>query len=244
VKDLFSNDLTLLQRPVQWLLWSRQSEEALLLSPEEVELIIPILRNEKDARVHLLSYAAPVTRKMLHFNNLAYYAIPALPNDYKVPGWLPIEVGFFAGRIYFEWHEYEGILSFLGLKPAASPDSSGSDTTLVEGANDGQPHYTFTKKPLAFLQDWISARRKMQDWSASPMGFIVAGKKLYANHPFFTTVSSACAKDQKIVFVERSEENVQEEGSDDDDVFYDANDHVMGGPDGEDWDDRKSANGE
>jgi hypothetical protein len=132
---------------------------------------------------------------MLQFNDLSYYAIPSLPKDYQVPAWLPIEVGFFAGRIYFEWHEYEGILNFLGLKPTATMDSSQSDS---------RSFHTFTPKPLAFLQDWISARRKMQDWSSSPMGFIVAGKKLYAHHPFFSIAGGVSAKNKKIVLVGKS----------------------------------------
>ena len=229
-------------RPVQWLLWSRRSEEALLLSPEEAELLIPIIRNQQESEVHLLTYAAPVTRKMLQFNDLSYYAIPPLPIGYQTPTWLRIEVGFFAGRIYFEWNEYEGILSFLGLVPKATKESSmDSDTAKDKTLNPSQPHHTFTDKPLAFLQDWISARRKMQDWSTSPVGFIVAGKTLHAQHTFFAVPGSAREPDKKVVFVASAEEEQQEEEYDDDDVFFDANDYADAPSEDEDWDDRKSA---
>lgn len=180
---------------------------------------------------------------MLQFNDLTYYAIPALPEDYQVPFWLRIEVGFFAGRIYFEWKEYEGILSFLGLNPTVPKQSPESDSETEPGTLE-QPSHTFTTKPLAFLQDWISARRKMQDWSASPMGFIVAGKKLHSHHPFFSAPDDAIAENKKIFFAGNTEDRKEEEESDDGDVFYDANDHVAAGSDGEDWDDRKSADGE
>ena len=181
---------------------------------------------------------------MLHFNDLSYYAIPPLPTDYQVPTWLRIEVGFFAGRIYFEWHEYEGILQFLGLVPGATSDSStGSDIENGENSTHEQSCHTFTNKPLAFLQDWVSARRKMQDWSSSPVGFIVSGKKLHAHHTFFS-VPGGTGEDKKAVFVANAEDGQQEEEYDDDDVFFDANDHADTGTGDEDWDDRKSADGE
>ncbi|KAH8712054.1 hypothetical protein GQ44DRAFT_752359 [Phaeosphaeriaceae sp. PMI808] len=232
-------------RPVQWLLWSPRSEEALLLSPEEAELMIPIIRNQQDSQVHLLTYAAPVTRRMLHFNDLSYYAIPPLPIGYQIPTWLRIEVGFFAGRIYFEWHEYEGILRFLGLVPGATNESS-TDSDIANGENiaDEQSRHMFTDKPLAFLQDWVSARRKMQDWSSSPVGFIVSGKTLHAHHTFFAVPGGAGEEDKKVVFVANTEDRELEEGYDDDDVFFDSNDHADAGTEDEDWDDRKSADGE
>jgi len=209
------------------------------LSPEEAELIIPIVRNQQENQVHLLTYAAPVTRKMLHFNDLSYYAIPSLPTDYQVPTWLRIEVGFFAGRIYFEWHEYESILRFLGLVPGATIESSTDSDIAHE-----QSFHTFTENPLAFLQDWVSARRKMQDWSLSPVGFIVSGKTLHAHHTFFSASGGAAEGDKKMAFIAKAEDEQQEEEYDDDDVFFDSNDRADAGTKDEDWDDRMSANSE
>ncbi|PVH96294.1 hypothetical protein DM02DRAFT_687922 [Periconia macrospinosa] len=230
-------------RPVQWLLWSRKSEEALLLSPEEAELIIPIIRTQEDGQVHLLTYAAPVTRRMLHFNHLSYYSIPPLPIDYHAPTWLRIEVGFFAGRIYFEWHEYEGILRFLGLVPGVDTNESSTDSDIANGENVAQEklYHTFTYKPLAFLQDWVSARRKMQDWSSSPVGFIVSGKTLHAHHAFFAIPGGAGEEDKKVMFVANTEDKQEEEEYDDDDVFFDTNDYMDAGTEDEEWDDRKTA---
>lgn len=37
---------------------------------------------------------------MLHFNGLSYYVLPRLPDGYKAPDWLSIELGIFAGRLY------------------------------------------------------------------------------------------------------------------------------------------------
>jgi hypothetical protein len=52
---------------------------------------------------------------MLHFNRLDYYAMPALPAGFQVPVWLRVEIGLFAGRLYFEWDEYYQLLEYLGL---------------------------------------------------------------------------------------------------------------------------------
>lgn len=55
--------------------------------PEEAELLIPLLQNAKDSPTYLLTYSAPVTRKMLHFNELNFYTIPSLPFGWEAPIW-------------------------------------------------------------------------------------------------------------------------------------------------------------
>jgi hypothetical protein len=61
-------------RPCHWILWSSNSQHALLISLEEADALIPITRErqpvESDNNMRLLVYAAPVTRRMLHFNQL------------------------------------------------------------------------------------------------------------------------------------------------------------------------------
>ena len=235
---------------MQWILWSTVSEEALIVSPEEAELLIPTARRIENATVHLMAYAAPITCKMLHFNDMKYYTIPTIPCHYKVPIWLPIEIGLFSGRLYFQWCEYEHILSFLGLNstPAGNPFSPhemrAANGVDITGQSIGPPvkisQPTFTQQPLAFLQDWISARRKTQDWSSSPMGFIVARKKLTSEHPFFSK-SGLGEEAKKAVFIGETREAAVDADDDveDADVFYD--DGQPGEDDGEEdaeWDDR------
>jgi hypothetical protein len=53
----------------------------LVIIPEEAEILLPIIANNEDAPTHLITYAAPVTRKMLHFGNLDFYAVPSLSQD-------------------------------------------------------------------------------------------------------------------------------------------------------------------
>lgn len=185
---------------------------AILIVPEEAEVLIPILSSAQHPLVHLLCYAAPVTRRMLHFNNLAFYAIPTLPVDWKAPNWLKIQLGIFAGRLYFDYDEYTDILKFLGLCGSegtledfmaeidamslaeAQDSSTGVDTTddeygkvvRAEGKATAKvdPH-KFVSKPLTFLQEWLSVRRRGQDFAHTPMGYICQGKPLNSDHPFF-----------------------------------------------------------
>jgi hypothetical protein len=126
-------------RSSHWLLWSTVGQQALLVSPEEANQLIPIMQEQQafqnDGSVHLIIYAAPVTRRMLHFNQLNYYAMPALPTDFVAPVWLRVEMGLFAGRLYLEWDEYYQLLEYLGLDENLSqhPDKDA-----------------FAKKPLTF----------------------------------------------------------------------------------------------
>ena len=196
---------TVLQRHVNWILWSTLSEIALIVNPEEAELLIPLVLDAETPHTHLLTYAAPVTRKMLHFNDLKYYAVPTLPTYWKAPSWLTIELGIFAGRLYFEYNEYSDLRKFLGrqepsmkLDEPVDGDRRPVQLDGVEAVVDGADEATweaidikssqgksFTNKPLIFLQEWLAVRRKGQDFAHTPMGYVCQDKPLTANHPFF-----------------------------------------------------------
>jgi hypothetical protein len=127
-------------RSSHWLLWSTIGQQALLVSPEEADQLIPAMQEQpqtslNDGSVHLIIYAAPVTRRMLHFNQLDYYAMPVLPTDFKAPVWLRVEMGLFAGRLYLEWDEYYQLLEYLGLD---------------ENLSQHREKDAFAKKPLTF----------------------------------------------------------------------------------------------
>ncbi|MCJ1463509.1 hypothetical protein MMC07_002117 [Pseudocyphellaria aurata] len=193
------------QRQVSWILWSLNTETALIVTPEESECLIPLVRKVREAFTYLLTYAAPVTRKMLHFNDLRYYAIPNLPAGWQTPTWLKIELGIFAGRLYFEYNEYRELCEYLGFgrgtaklaetidDTAASAEPYETEEAVDNAAAEAntetgsQQARCFTKRPLSFLQEWLAVRRKGQDFTHTPMGHVCQGKPLTASHPFFTT---------------------------------------------------------
>lgn len=179
-------------RPCQWLLWSPDREVALVVSPEEANQLIPLLQRITPPACYMLVYAAPVTRRMLHFNSLQYYSIPTLPSMFKAPIWLKIQLGIFAGRLYFGWDEYDPMLDYLGVGECKENQTAGW------GAFAKQP-LTFCKTTqliefdsllTALVHDWLAVRRKGQDFEHTPMGAITTGKPLSSQHPFFISVAS------------------------------------------------------
>lgn len=145
-----------------------------MLIPEEAELLVPRIHSAIASKTHLLTYAAPMTRKMLHFNDLTYYAIPALPTGWTAPIWLKIELGLLADRLYFAFEEYKPLLRYFVLDNAANDAPAMNRLAVAFGING-----------LGFLTEWLAIRRKGQDFTHTPMGFVCQGKKLEENHPFF-----------------------------------------------------------
>ena len=197
------------------------------MNPEEADDLLTILTHSKALPTHLLTYAAPVTRKMLLFNDLKFYSVPSLPVDWNAPMWLRIELGIFAGRIYFDFEEYEHLATYLGIDEASKLEEA-NDTAMVlfaadggvddpseDAGDDAVPEETtstklFTRKPLSFLQEWLAVRRKGQDFAHTPMGHICQGKPLLASHPFFAR--SDATRSRKIArSVNRTDQTVFEE---------------------------------
>ncbi|KAL8827547.1 MAG: hypothetical protein Q9191_003114 [Dirinaria sp. TL-2023a] len=170
-------------RPVNWILWSELSETALIIIPEEADLVLPLLRKIKDHFVHLLTYAAPIAKRMLHFNSLDYYTVPAMPQGWKSPSWLTIELGIFAGRLYFDFEEYRDLRVSLGLDENDAVNASEQNASRTEASS--RPIFKSTVNVLPFLQDWLAIRRRGQDFSHTPMGFVCENKRLTAEHQFF-----------------------------------------------------------
>lgn len=121
---------------------------------------------------------------MLQFNSLRYFSVPPLPDAWKAPTWLTIELGILAGRLYFNFEEYEDLCSFLGVRNRKT------------GCGTADSDQTFTAKPLSFLQQWLSVRRRGQDFTHTPVGYICQGKTLSAEHPFFRSDAAGTLKDK------------------------------------------------
>jgi hypothetical protein len=198
-------------RPCHWLLWSCTRETGLLVSPEEADALIPILRSvdPSEPACHLIVYAAPITRRMLHFNQLDYYAIPSLPATFKAPTWLKVQLGIFSGRLYFGWDEYEELMSYLGIRVLREANGESQDLVHKEA---------FTAKPLSFLHEWLAVRRKGQDFEHTPMGFITTGKPLSADHPFFAQSKQREEQDHVLhtTVIAPKDEVAEDDESDDD----------------------------
>lgn len=176
-------DYHIQQRPVEWLLWNPSNETALVVISEEAELLIPIIRADPSSKVHLITYSAPITKKMLHFSGLTYYALPRLPDNYVAPHWLSIELGIFAGRLYMDFVECAPLTAYLQL-------AGKTDERKAPKANGDQPTSPFVSNPISFLLEWLALRRKGQDIMHTPVGYICHGRPLHKSHPFFAVRST------------------------------------------------------
>lgn len=87
---------------------------------------------------------------------------------------------------------------------AISATDSNNGTALTIPATDGQQDSKeasssriksqctgLTPKPFTFTQDYLSVRRRGQEISHTPMGFLCMGKPLHENHAFFRKEESA-----------------------------------------------------
>lgn len=133
---------------------------------------------------------------LFHFKDLRYYAIPALPKDWIAPTWLSVQLCVFSGGLYFEFSQYKYLCDFLGFEGDKIMEESQEDYLeeefqMIDGVPDvndnakTQKSVGLTSRPLTFLQEWLSVRRKGQDFAHSPMGYVCQGKPLNESHPFF-----------------------------------------------------------
>jgi hypothetical protein len=144
-------------------------------------LLLPIIGSTSGGPTYLLTYAAPVTRKMLHFSDLSFYSVPTLPAGWQAPIWLKLELGFYAGSLYFEFSEYQAILEFLGIRymegRVEMPEDADDDNTDNIEAHAVEAPKMFTHRPLTFIQEWLAIRRKGQNFDQTPMGFVCQGRR-------------------------------------------------------------------
>ncbi|EQL03900.1 hypothetical protein OCS_00393 [Ophiocordyceps sinensis CO18] len=165
-------------RPIEWILWGPVHETALVIIPEEAELLIPVIRAFESAPVHLIPYAASTTKNMIHSSELAGYVLPSPLITSPLPCWLSIELGLLGARLYFDFEEYSTLLKHLrSVVKVGGTASAGGKVSTRTSAGD----------IYAFLLEWLTVRRKGQDIMHTPMGYICQGRQLEASHPFFST---------------------------------------------------------
>ncbi|KAF1847270.1 uncharacterized protein K460DRAFT_332087 [Cucurbitaria berberidis CBS 394.84] len=156
-------------RPIEWVIYHPTTSTAVVVIAEEAEDLISTLRNQTSPKVHLLTYSAPITKKMLQFSGLKYYALPALPRGHSIPHWLTIELGIFAGRLYMDFDECAPLVEYIE-NACISKKQSGAPATMIP-----------------FLLEWLCLRRKGQDIMHTPIGYACQGRPLHSGHAFFVT---------------------------------------------------------
>ncbi|KAG8361093.1 hypothetical protein FVEN_g899 [Fusarium venenatum] len=211
-------------RPVEWILWCSKTETAVIIIPEEAELLLTMLRDSPNISVSLLTYAAPVTRAMWRFNTLDYFTIPSRDTTPVFPPWLAIEIGVLAGRLYFDYSEYADLVSWLGISqdemPRPIPKASQLETRRVTRG-------LFVDQTLKFLLEWLTYRRQTQDIMHTPMGFLCQGKKLEPGLSFFSFTTASQEEHETRRAIEGHVVAKLDEGVSDDDGDWDDGDELM-----------------
>jgi hypothetical protein len=182
-------------RPVWWIMSSRRSNLLIVLSPHEVNALLPFIRRSQAVYLHV--YTPKVVQGMRSFSDLRFYTVPPLPTNWTPPTrGTRSQLNLFAGQLYFDsYQEYFELCAFLG---AASPESSrlyGRD--IVPRRPDGfvQPtHRPHNLELQAVLSDFrgqsfqfgminnlrthISIRRNGMDFTRTHVGQLLRGRLL------------------------------------------------------------------
>lgn len=164
----------------------------------------------------------------MHFNDLAYYAMPSLPLDYKFPTRFLIELGMFAGRLYVSFEESYAIRDYLQMSRNVEEVDEENDS---EENDSSTVHCDFACNPIAFLLEWLALRRQVQDIMQTPMGYILQGRVLNEDHPFFTAQDFHTTELAEVQ-ISTGSSNDASHDDDSDDEEYDWSEHEDGG---EDW---------
>jgi hypothetical protein len=130
--------------------------------------------------------------------------MPPLQNNHIIPQSLTIELGIFAGRLYMEYEECAPLVKYI-------------DNADIRRQSDARKTET-----INFILEWLSLRRKGQDITHTPLGFVCQGRPLGIKHAFFMTY---CAVDSSVVESYRANGAVDEaqegENEDEDEKWYD-----------------------
>ena len=138
-----------------------------------------MIRLQEKSKIHMITYAALVTKNMMHFNGLLYYVISSLLIDYAVLDWLSIELEIFAGRLYMNFAECAVLKRYLRLEDSFNLQSSSEHVDDI-----------FIKNSINFLLNWLTLRRKRHDIMHTFMNYVCQERLLHSNHFFFADWSA------------------------------------------------------
>ena len=168
-------------RPVHWLLSLKKPKCLLVLSPYEVNELLPLIQYSK--YVHLHMYAPRVTQAMETFEDLDFFCIPPLPAAWSPPSPTNItQLNLFAGQLYFKGYDaYTHLRMTLGLVGDETEGQKGrwweNDGFVAPENRRGimEEICKLSSSPLPFLKQLVSLRRKGIGYQTTQVGKILHG---------------------------------------------------------------------
>jgi hypothetical protein len=140
---------------------------------------------------------------MLQFSGLRYYSLPGLESGHIIPRSLNIELGIFAGRLYMKHEECMSLMKYI-------------DDASITGRSD-----TTTTEIVSFILEWVSLRRRGQDITHTPLGYVCQGRPLGIEHAFFMASRAVDIGVVDSYHTTGTVAEVQEDEDDEDEKRYD-----------------------
>ncbi|KAJ6005943.1 hypothetical protein N7451_003887 [Penicillium sp. IBT 35674x] len=167
------------QRPVRWVLVSRNLAHMMIISPFEANLLMPKIRETKSVSLHL--YAPRQSRAFASLDRLTLYTVPKDVDRGKIPDVFRIQLNLFSGQLYLEsYSEYKDLCEFLGVASVKTPPGFvvAADGFIKQGIQGAKK--SFSESPLKFLEVLMSQIRKdCQEIGRTHIGKIVGGQLLF-----------------------------------------------------------------
>ena len=164
-------------RPVQWILSSRREKVLVLLSPFEVNLLLPDIRASELVHLHL--YAPRTSWRMKPSDDLRFYTIPPLPSDWTPPWELIDQLNIFAGQLYLrDYASYLRVCRLLGV-PATKQQRNQRNPSNVRGSDKkDETKSSRSGSSLPFVKALLAIRTRGLPFAESHMGRILQGQIL------------------------------------------------------------------
>ena len=172
-------------RPVMWVVSGKraQKEVLVILSPYEVNYLLPEIRSSD--KVHLHLYTPQITKSMKPCDDLALYSIPAVRKGWTPPSPLMDQLDVFAGQLYLKDYEtYIRLCRFLCVYARDLQCEEGIEVG-ADGfiAPENRPRHlhavhTFQNSPLDSLKILMGLRRKGMRFAPTHMGQLLDGRLL------------------------------------------------------------------
>ncbi|QRW06904.1 kinase-like protein [Ceratobasidium sp. AG-Ba] len=187
-------ELSEYMRPLNWVL-SGPGGVLLAMSPYEVDQLLPDIRKSAYVRLHV--FAPRVIQSMLSFSDLQFYS-PASSSSFKPSPpdlLLQLQLGLFAGQLYFEdYISYRALTGFLGIFIGSDHTRESEDIQVQSdgfvGKADRQKlsvhvrdyfECEFTNSPISALKDLIGHRRKGMEYLRTHLGQMLHARQLTPN---------------------------------------------------------------
>ena len=168
-------------RAVQWVLSGKRNLDQVLviLSPFEADFMMPDIRISKYVRLHV--YTPRTSKYMRPADDLMFYSIPPVPDNWTPPWDLIDQLNVFAGQLYLrDYESYLRLLRFLGIHRTELPKSVGTAIrhNLITPGVLEEIENTFENSPLPSVMMLLAVRRRGLPFAETDMGRILQGQLL------------------------------------------------------------------